>query len=325
MGSRTVRRALKLLEAEALVAAEDRRGYRVLARGYEPDRGCPLAFVVSDPAIEDPIGSDFFRTMLAELQRAAGARQWSLLGVGRKGRTPGEVVEHLRTARACGAVVDSIEPDLLKAIRDAGIPAVTADAWRDDMELDGVLQDSFTGGLQAASYLTERGHTRIGWVGLKLDADQSGQIVERFSGAFGGLASAGIQIDDEHHVEVPMGDGEAAYAAARKMLEGPERPSAILALWQGVCASVVRAADDLGLRLGTDLDMVGWSTLEQYDTEYVPRFFAQPVQPAVVWSLREMADVCITRLAQRRADPRLIPTKTRIPTRIKLPDQESFK
>jgi DNA-binding LacI/PurR family transcriptional regulator len=319
LGNRTVRRALKLLESDALVVAEDRRGYRVLSRVNQPDRGCPLAFVVSDPSLEDPIRSSFFRTMLAELQRAAGARQWSLLGVGRQNRTPGEIVEHLRAARAAGAVVDSIEPDLLSAIRKAGLPAVTADAWRDDVELDAVLQDSFTGGLQAASYLASRGHRNIGWLGLKLDTDDTGLVVERFSGAVGGLSRAGIPLPDHLRMEVTQGSSEEAYRAARKMLSASDRPTAVLALWQGTADAVVQAANDLNLTLGKDLEMVGWSTLEQYHTIYVSRFHTQPVQPAVVWSIREMAEVCITRLAQRRADPKLPVTKTRIPTSLKLP------
>jgi DNA-binding LacI/PurR family transcriptional regulator len=320
LGNRTVRRALKLLESDALVVAEDRRGYRVLARGNEPDKGCPLAFIVSDPSMEDPIRSDFFTLMLAELQRAADASQWSLLGVGRQGRTSGQVVEQLRGARACGAIVDSIEPDLLKAIRDAGIPAVTADAWRDDAGLDGVLQDSFTGGLQAASCLVSRGHRNIGWLGLKLDTDDAGLVVERFSGAVGGLARAGIALPHHLRMEVSEGISEETREAARKMLSGPDRPTAILALWQGTAHAVIQAADDLELTLGKDLEMVGWSTLEQYHTSYVSSFRTQPVQPAVVWSIREMAELCITRLAQRRANPTLPVTKTRITTSLKLPE-----
>ena len=39
----TARRALKKLEAEGLIAAEARRGWRVLARANDPDRGAPIA------------------------------------------------------------------------------------------------------------------------------------------------------------------------------------------------------------------------------------------------------------------------------------------
>jgi len=319
MGSRTVRRALKILESNALVAAEDRRGYRVLARANEPDRGCPLAFVVSDPSLRAPIKNSFFQTMLAELQRAAGARQWSLLGVGCQRRTPGEVVEHLRAARAGGAIVDSIEPDLLGAIREAGIPAVIADAWLEDAGFDGILQDGFTGGLQAASYLAERGHRRIAWLGLRLSGDRSQMVLERLSGALGGLARAGLRLADEHLIEVSEGGTDNARAAVRGLLESPDRPTAVIVLWQGLGHSLIGAADDLGLRLGRDLEMVGWSTLEQYEDDYLQRFVTQPPQPAVVWSVREMAEVCITRLAQRRIDPGMPVTKTRIPTRLLLP------
>jgi DNA-binding LacI/PurR family transcriptional regulator len=316
MGSRTVRRALKLLEGEGLLAAEPRRGYRVLARAHDPERGCPLAFVVSDPDAEREPQLRFRESMLSELQRAAGRRQWSLLGVGREGRTAGEIVDHLRAARAGGAIVDTLDSDLLAAIREAGMPAVAANTWRDDLELDAVLQDSFTGGLLAAKHLVEKGHRRVAWVGLDVEGDMSLHVVERFGGAVGGLARAGIDLPEQ--LRVPVGEGrlEEARGRVRQLLSAKDRPTAILALWQGLAEAVREAAGDTGLRIGKDLDLVGWCTEEAYETEIAAAFGGAP-SPAIVWSVRELAEMCIIRLAQRRADPNLPVTKTRIPTRLR--------
>ncbi|EFK97313.1 conserved hypothetical protein, partial [sediment metagenome] len=74
---KTVRRALEVLQAEALVAAEERRGYRVLSRALDPDRGNPLAFVVGrSPTASTDV---FFARVQAALQAAATRRGWSLL------------------------------------------------------------------------------------------------------------------------------------------------------------------------------------------------------------------------------------------------------
>lgn len=102
------------------------------------------------------------------------------------------------------------------------------------------------------------------------------------------------------------------------MLVSPDRPTAVIALWNDLSHSLIGAADDLGLQLGRDLEMVGWSTLEQYEGDYLQRFVTQAPQPAVVWSVREMAEICITRLAQRRVDPGMPVTRTRVPTRLML-------
>jgi DNA-binding LacI/PurR family transcriptional regulator len=312
MGSRTVRRALKILEAEALIAAEDRRGYRVLAKAHDPERGCPLAFVVSDPEISDDRQRGFYGTMLAELQRAAAKRQWSLLGVGREGRSAGEIIDHLRAARAGGVVVDTLDPELLRALKAAGMPAVAANAWRDDLELDAVLQDSFTGGLLAAKHLVESGHRRIAWVGLEVVGDMSLHVVERFSGAVGGLARAGVVLPARMRVEVGEGELDVARERVRRLLSAPNRPTAVLALWQGMSGAVASAAKDAGLKIGRDLDVVAWRIEEESGA--VGR-----ACPSILWSVRELAEMCIIRLAQRRADPNLPVTKTRIPTRLELP------
>src|SRR5438045_3127005 len=44
----TARRAAKKLQHEGLLASEPRHGFRVLARVNDPNRGLPIAFVVSD-------------------------------------------------------------------------------------------------------------------------------------------------------------------------------------------------------------------------------------------------------------------------------------
>ena len=160
VGTKTARLALKLLETEGLVVPEDRRGYRVLARANDPDRGCPLAFVVSGDNYQP-----FYGDLLQALQAAAGRRKWSLLGVQRDGRSIGEVIEHLRAARVCGAVVDSMDTDLLEQVRRLGIPVVMADAWQPDANCDAVVQDGFNGGVLAAEWLVQQGHRRIAFFG----------------------------------------------------------------------------------------------------------------------------------------------------------------
>lgn len=310
---KTVRRALKLLEAEALIVAEDRRGYRVLSRANDPAKGCPLAFVVGKPPNE---GADwFYHRILGELQQAAGRLNWSLLGVFRNGRTPGEIVAHLEAARACGVIVDGMEPELLEQIERMGIPTVMIDSWLESMRLDAIVQDGFTGAMLATGYLASRGHTRVAYFGHPLAA-ATPQVIERYGGAQCGLARYGLALAPELCVESPWLDPGEGLARARELLSRQNRPTAVFAPWRG--PAVAQAAQELGLVLGRDLDLVGWSTEEDYANRFEPRFPAGQTPPAVVWSVATLAELCITRLMQRRADPRLPATVTRIPMRLKL-------
>jgi hypothetical protein len=148
----TVRRALRTLEREGLVAIEARHGCRVLAKANDPRRGCPLAHVFSTGA-DEPVLDSLHQHIHLGLRDVAAGRGWSVLELRMGGRPYAEVLEQLRTARAWGIVLDAADPKLLELIRETGMPAVMVDAWAEDAPLDAVLQNSYQGGFLAAQHL----------------------------------------------------------------------------------------------------------------------------------------------------------------------------
>ncbi len=310
----TARRALKALEAQGLITAEPRRGYRVMARAHDPGRGAPLAYVLA-PHPGAQLWDDLHRALLAGFQQAAAARGWTLLAVGCEGLSFDQVVEQLRAARVCGAILDTPGRELIDAVLRAGMPAITVDDWREDLEIDSVVQDGFRGGLLAGKWLAERGRRRIGWIG---PVGVSRQGLERFGGASAALAGAGIELPPEMRVVLDDPESPKGVEGARRLLSRKNRPDAVLALWQGCTASLVKAARELGLVPGRDFDMVGWSTDEDYERTFLPNFNGGPVPPAVVWRVGTLARATIARLAELRAGPADAPTVIKVPTRLKL-------
>jgi len=307
---KTVGRALGILEAEGLIHSSPRHGHRVLSRGHDPARGAPLAYVrhtAEEPERWGPLHGQ----LLTALEAMAGSRGWSLLAVTSRGRPQAEVMEQLRTARVCGLILDTLDPELLRLVSDAGMPAVMVDAWVEDAGVDAVIQDSYLGGLQAGRWLLSRGHRRIAWFG---EVARTFQSRERFGGAAAALVAENVQIPDAFRIEPPWDDFDGS---ARRLLERRDRPTAVLALWREQAMAVVRAARELGLVLGRDLDVVGWATEEQYETEYRAELAGGPVPPAVVWSVRQMAEAAMLRLIQRRENPGVAPVQIRIPTKLK--------
>jgi len=310
----TVRRALKSLEAAGLVAAEPRHGYRVLARGNDPGRGCPLAYVLE--AAEQPDAwDDTHKTLLACFQVAAANRGCSLLSLSSKGLSPDQLLEQLLAGRAWGAALDTVNSELLSLARKNGFPAVMVDAWTADAPIDSVLQDDYQGGFLAASHLAGRGHRRIGWLG---PVTSSAHSLGRYAGAMAGLARVGLAIPAKLRVAAQDAD---ASVRARSLLARRDRPTAVLALWSRMSQAVAGAARELGLVLGKNLDIVGWSIEELYESAFRPGFPGGRPPPAIVWSASAMAQTTVNRLAERRANPNLPAMKLSVPVRLRLPDQ----
>jgi DNA-binding LacI/PurR family transcriptional regulator len=310
----TVNRALKLLAREGLVVAQPRHGYRVRPGSADPDRGLPVAYVNST---RHEIGSgrdEFHKTLLLEFQRVAGARGWSLLVLDADALTPAAAAEQIAAANCCGVITNTADPELWARLSGTGMPAVTIDAWREDLAADCVLQDGFTGGLQAAKHLLGRGIERIGWLGPELDAGNP-QVLERFAGAHAALAARGLEF--AARATVPLGRPAEAQEAARSLLASRGRPQAVLALWQDATVAVACAAAELGLTPGGDFEMVGWSTEEEYASGFLPLFGQRRAPAAVTWSISRMADAAVARLKQRRAEPGLAPAMIRIPTAVR--------
>jgi LacI family transcriptional regulator len=306
----TVRRALRALERDGLVAIEPRHGCRVLSAANDPRRGCPVAHVFATGSHQERLDATHQHLHLA-LREVLAARGWSMLEVHMSGRPGAEVLEQLRTARAWGMIIDAADPKLLRLIRDSGAPAVLVDAWNEDSPLDAVLQNSYQGGFLAARHLLDRGHTRIVWFGPVAESSFSR---ERFGGAVAAIGAAGLDLPVSQRIDTSGWDAEAA---AIEMLSRPDRPRAILALWSGLAVAVVAAARRLGLVPGRDLDLVGWAIEEQYDA-YAAEFAGAPVPPTVVWSSSDMARMAVARLADRQANPQLPPMRIDVAAKLKM-------
>ena len=303
----TVRRALRSLEAEGLLAVVPRRGCRVLAAANDPLRGCPLAHLHAYPADEALDGVQ--SAINLALQTAAARRGWSTLSAHLGGRGAAEVLDGLRTARAWGLVLEATDPGLLELVGRSGLPAVMVNAWSEGAPFDVVLQDNYQGGYLAAAHLLSRGHRRIAWLG---PVAQSSFSRERLGGAAGALAAAGLPTVLDPVVDTVGRDLEDA---ALELLSRPDRPKAVLALWTDVALALAAAARKLGLVPGRDLDVVGWA-LEAHLEKYRPAFAGGPVSPMVVWRVEDLARAAVARLAERRADPEMPAMRIAVGTRL---------
>ncbi len=309
----TVRRGLKVLESEGLVVAEPRQGFRVTAMADDVLVRCPVAYVTgysSDLGDAQPANWAVSRA----LSEAAARRGWTTLGVHLGGRDLKTVARQLNAAQAWGAVLDTLDTDLLQVVRRAGLPVVMVNSWIEEAEVDVVLQDNYRGGFLAAKHLAQSGAERIAWMG---PVAQFCHSRERFAGAVAGLAACGREF-----AVVADTVGEAAARDVRALLSNSGRPDGALVFWKSVSSEVVNACGELGLRLGRDLKVVGWSVEEFYASEHRAVFAGGAIPPAVVWKAPSMAEAALDRLEQIRKAGRGEPLRVNVPTRLRIDEQE---
>ncbi len=309
LAMRTVQRALGALEREGLIVSEPRRGYRVLARSHDPNRGMPLAFLLSTPV--EPDSWVAFEAMLAHsFQKAAMGHGWSMLAVSTSGRSVADVIDQLRVARACGAILDTLDPELIRAAEHLGLPMVMADAWVEQTPVDAVLQDNYRGGFIAAEHLYQKGHRDITWFG-PLNTTPHGR--ERFGGAAAMLAAAGLGFTNERVVDAAR---TTLDQDALALLSRPSRPRAILTLFRDAALAIVKAARTRGLVLGRDLDLIGWCADELYNDTYRAFMTEGYVPPAICWRMSEMAETALRRVVERRTATNLPALRIHVPVRL---------
>ena len=179
----TVLRTLKELTQTGFLAAEPRRGYRVIFQSAAAEKSNLVACIMSsDVPFSGPAGAR--NRILAALHKATAARGGALLVLDSHVLSPDVILEKLRATPTVGAVLDTYTLQMAQSVRQAGIPAVIFDSWVPDSGLDSVMQDGQMGGLLAVRHLVNRGRRRIAWFGT-MTADA--HSLDRFSGVAAGL------------------------------------------------------------------------------------------------------------------------------------------
>ena len=311
----TVLRALQDMVHSGLLAAEPRRGYRVLPGAIRDEKSRPVAYVSGEkgaPGEWEP----FFQELFNVFKDAAHSRGWTVLGVGAEGQDAAAAMTQLAGARVWGVLLDRPSPELIGRVRESGLAAVLVSPGAETAGMDTVMQDSYQGGMLAAEYLLARGHRRIAWVGPTV---RTGHSLARLAGAFAALLRGGVELTPPLRIET---SNDNVRERTRVLLSRRDRPGAILVLWRDDALAVAAVARELGLVACRDFEMVGWCVEEQYERDYRPAFAGGPVPPTIVWSARAMANLALARLAERRANPGLEAVRIHVPVTLR-PGEEA--
>jgi LacI family transcriptional regulator len=160
----------------------------------------------------------------------------------------------------------------LAYLRDNAIPAVMVDRLPSP-DFDGVGVENHDSMALLVQHLVCNGHRRIGLV-----AGQAGFTTtsERVEGFRAGLGRNGLPVD-EALISPGHIDLRTAGAAAHRMLARPEPPTAFVGGNNLTTIGIMHALRDAGLRVPTDIALVGFDDFEWSDY-FAPRLtvMAQP-------------------------------------------------
>ena len=254
-------RALNGLVASPETAAKVRDAARELgyvadatAQSLKRGRTLQLGFAVAD------IGNPVYVEMMAAVEQVVSASGYRLLlsSTGTSSSSV-DVVRDLGRGYVDGLILSPLRvtEELLTALAAAPIPFVVLGRLPESAEFDTVRADSPTAMRLVVDHLVDEGRRDIAFINGPTDTTPG--VMRR-----DGFIAAVDQYDDlrTRHIDAADFTIAAGYDAALPLLDRPDRPAAVVAANDLIGVGVLRAAEDLGLRVPADLAVTGLDNTE---------------------------------------------------------------
>jgi DNA-binding LacI/PurR family transcriptional regulator len=244
-------------------AAVDDLGYRLNATARNLSIGRAMAIGVVVPFFTAPSVIERLRGVVERLGRGE-RREYDLMlfDVEAPEQRGGALRDLARRDRVAGLLIISlpISDAEVAALERDELPAVLVDATHP--RLPRVVIDNVRGGELAAEHLLVRGHRRIGFVGDHPTNPYGFTSSEdRRRGLRAALERAGVEADPGLERFGRHGREEAGELAA-ELLTLPEPPTAIFAASDLQAIGVLKAAEQLRVRVPDELAVIGFDDVD---------------------------------------------------------------
>jgi Transcriptional regulators len=234
-------------------ASMDKLGYRPLAaaRGM---RGQTYTLGLVLPDIRNPFFADIMTGVHAALERT----QYSaMIGISQSSASAElAMVESMIDRQMDGLILIGSTEDRSNLASIAGRKPLVTIGHHDPeaSDFDTVNNNDQQGGMQVVRHLVANGFRRIAM--LSLVSGTSTILAERELGYRRGMVEAGLG----QYISVVQSPQtlREVQIAARRMLEGPNRPDAIFCWTDFIALEVISVATELGLSIPGDLGIVGY-------------------------------------------------------------------
>lgn len=236
------------------------------ARQLRAGRGQAIGLITLD--IDNP----FFTEVARGVERAADEAGLLLILCSSAGSREREdrQLRLLEEQRVAGILMSPIERTPAKSVReihDRGTPVVLLDRHRSARQWCSAAVNDTSGARLVAEHLVELGHRRIALINGPVSLKPCAERRDSFLSALG---THGIGLSAAHDVEAPEMTIEAGEQAAAKLLRGSARPTALFCTNDLLALGAERAALASGIRVPSDLAIVGYDDIRFAATSLVP-------------------------------------------------------
>jgi len=282
---------------DRVLAAAAELGYRpnTVARGLRTRRTHMIGFV-GDNVATTPFAGQMIRGA-HDAARQAGFLLLMIDTTGEPDET-GEAIAALQERQIDGILLATMYHQVIEVPKEIGsTPVVLLDSRSADGLVSAVVPDERGGTLGVLAELAAAGHRRIGHVTTAEDVEARHIRLDTWREH---VTAHGLDVDDLL-AESPEARTHDGYAAAMRLLDRPERPTAIFCFNDRMAMGVYRAAAELGLSLPRDLSVVSYDDQELIAPELAPGLTsaALPHYEMGSWAVKEL----LRRLDEPDAEP----------------------
>jgi DNA-binding LacI/PurR family transcriptional regulator len=216
-----------------------------------------------------------------------------------------------RKERVDGMLIMTLPPtdEEIANFKREEVPVVLIDASHP--ELSHVCIDDVRGGYQATQHLIALGHHRIGYISDLLQESPFGfrPVADRYQGYRQALAEANIAFNPDYHRQGTLSRREARRLTT-ELLSLAEPPTAIFAYSDTQAFGVLRAAQDLGIKVPQELSVIGYDDLEMSEFFHLTTI-RQHLYESGVWG----AEMLLEAIAHPSATPKQMVLQTELTVR----------
>lgn len=272
-----------------------------------------IVLIYEDPSAYEIPSAGFIIRMQGGALRACHTANYELLIHPcryRNKNVAGELKALIEQVRPDGVVLAaplSNVPRVVQAIESTGTPLIRVSPGKSNGSPLYVATNDREASAEMTRYLASLGHTRIAFI--KGHPGHTA-VSNRFRGYQDGLEQSGLEACDEL---VAKGDNSirSGEAAAVKLLEQEDPPTAIFAANDDMAAGVMRVADRLGIKVPDQLSVAGCDDIA----------LAQQIYPALTTinqPLTQMAEAAVLMLIESERNNKHPDSPTIVPSTLQL-------